>query len=61
MVQEKLPHQVMEEVFRSGCFYYKWDKPFIRIVDDCVRIYGTPWAGKEAGRIIRMHRLVEFA
>ena len=32
----------------QGVSIINGDKPFIRIVDDCVRIYGTPWAGKEA-------------
>ena len=31
----------------QGVSIINGDKPFIRIVDDCVRIYGTPWAGKE--------------
>ena len=26
--RKNYPHQVMEEVFRSGCFYYKWGQTF---------------------------------
>lgn len=31
----------------EGVSIINGDKPFIRIVDGCVKIYGTPWAGKE--------------